>query len=607
MLTTDPIYYKPLLPIINISETDRGSTPYTYSAFTGSPGLGILPLYCSVSLSQNTHGEFTIQFDDPGRDLEDMGIGAGWRVTIDCGKQSTSVTRLISGLIRQKGWTRGSDNKMLYTISGTSTGIRLNERVIYSLSEAARTPTDAIDYTDGTRTAAALLASNLSMLTSDGILSVANLEINSDVETFIASLSIEYGELQDLVNYIEDQSGGEVVVDTGDAVNFRHEIKNNIGKGFTIKNNNTNKANDDADDTMYMRGKDWNYLDDFYKSTAYANRIYAILPADSNIPSSLEDMGYFSASVGTSQISNAPALVEYAVKFRPSHSHWVPGDIFVVMVQVAATADKEPWNQTLRICTDTGGVPTNAGGIVANIRLPRNNFPSATTAALTNINEAQIPLEQQFLNTLLARINSFDLNTTQDYWLIMANDGIANNDLTYWGNTATTRTYASHTSSMSNAEAGGAAWTVTTGNPSPVFEQPRMRATSFVMWDPKAVQAVQSGLTGGLYTDSVLSDNSALVKNKEAMYRHLSQQLYDMARPRTTYNLSQVTAPNIPPQPGDSILISDSVLGLSTTNNQVIPTICGDMSYTWGNLNTGSYEAPTVLSINAVGIHPRYR
>jgi hypothetical protein len=91
------------------------------------------------------------------------------------------------------------------------------------------------------------------------------------------------------------------------------------------------------------------------------------------------------------------------------------------------------------------------------------------------------------------------------------------------------------------------------------------------------------------------------------MYRHLAGQLYETARPRTTYNFSTVTAPNIPPFPGDPIVISDSILGLSTSGNQVALTTCGDMSYQWGNMGTGSYDAPTKLSINAIAVHPRYR
>ena len=264
------------MPVITIKNTANNTTLYTYNSFTDS-GTTDKVLYCSVNLSQNTHGEFVVQFEDQNKSLEST-VTVGSRVQMDCGKQSSSLTRLISGLVRKKGYARGANSKVLYTISGTSTGIRLNERIIYVISEARKLATGAIDFTDSSRQADTLLANSISGLTADGILSIANLAVNSDVETFIPSIAIEYGELQDAVNYIEGQSGGEVIVDTNDLVNFRHEIKNNLfGRGFTIKNTNTGNTTDDADDTMYLINKNWTYEDDFYKSSNYVNRVYSLL------------------------------------------------------------------------------------------------------------------------------------------------------------------------------------------------------------------------------------------------------------------------------------------------------------------------------------------
>ena len=127
------------------------------------------------------------------------------------------------------------------------------------------------------------------------------------------------------------------------------------------------------------------------------------------------------------------------------------------------------------------------------------------------------------------------------------------------------------------------------------------------MWDPKAVQSVQNGLTAGLYVDSMVSDAALQIKTNESMYRHVAGQLYETARARTMYNFPRVTAPNIPIVPGDPIVISDKILGLSAPGSQVMFTVCGDMTYSWGELDRGGHEAPTNLSINALGVHPRYR
>ena len=141
MLTTDPLYYKPLLPVITIKNTANNATLYTYSSFTGTATGGglttVFPLYCSVNLSKDAQGQFTIQFEDPSEDMEGV-VTVGSRVQIDCGKQSGSLTRLISGLVRKKGYSRGADDKILYSITGSSTAIRLNEIIRYVVSEASK-------------------------------------------------------------------------------------------------------------------------------------------------------------------------------------------------------------------------------------------------------------------------------------------------------------------------------------------------------------------------------------------------------------------------------------------------------------------------------------
>lgn len=608
MLTTDPIYFRPLLPVITIKNTANNATLYTYNSFTDS-GTTDKVLYCSVHLSQNTHGEFTIQFEDQNKSLEST-VTVGSRVQIDCGKQSSSLTRLISGLVRKKGYARGANSKVLYTISGTSTGIRLNEKVTYQVSEANKPDGVTVDINDASRKADTLLASCLNTLTADGILSIANLAANSDVETFIASISIEYGELQDVVNYIEDQSGGEVIVDTNDLVNFRHEIKNNLfGRGFTIKNNNDNRANDDADDTMYLINKNWSYEDDFYKSANFANRLYAILSPE-NRPGSAEDLGF--DTTNETAYGTVDTTHEVAVKFKPSHVRHLINDFAIVAASYISTGGGTPADPVLRICEDAGGVPKNVGGVVGSVVFDGQKewgdnaapTPQGIYKLLTDpkwIDDANNVTTDQIL-----------LDTTRYYWLILRrptdSSSLPEFKITWARNIKinTTNFSASHTSNFSNITDGGSGWVL--GSAMPCFAAGRYRSYSMVLQDPKSVQAVQSGLGGaGLFIDSVLTDVSPQITTKESLYRHLANQLYSMARPRTSYNFSTVTAPNIPPVPGDPIVIADSVLGLSTTGNQIALTVCGDMSYQWGNMGSGSYEAPTKLSIQAIALHPRYR
>jgi hypothetical protein len=610
MLTTDPIYYKGLLPAITIRNTANNTALYGYSSFTGTAtGSGltnVFPLFCSVNLSKDTQGQFTIQFEDQSKVIEPI-ITVGSRVIIQAGKQAGSVTTLISGLVRKKGYARGANNKVLYTIQGSSTAIRLNELLRYVVTEAKKTA-DGItpDKTDVSRKADTLLAANLGQLTADGILSISNLAANSDVETFIANLSIEYGQLQDIVNYIEQQSGGQVVVDQNDLVNFRYEIKNNLtGRGFTIKNDNDNKANDDADDTMYLVGKNWSYEDDFYTSSNYSNKITAIMRADPR-PSSPLDLGFVENNAFT--VTEAQ---EYAVKFRPTHTRITPGDIYVVGAQWnqggASTAQEEV---LLYICKDSGTVPLNTNGIVGAYILFRTNFQYPLPAAY-DIKITTMLNDGYCFNSASGAAGDFSVDTTKDYWLIFSKMGNTGHRFTVGRNMYATISpnLVVHTSNFADITNGGSGWVpASAGNLFlPCFEIGRYRSTPYTMWDPKAMQNVQSGLSAGQPIESMITETAVQITTRDSMLRHLASELSTKARPTTTYNFPSVLAPNIPPFPGDPIVISDSILGLSTTGNQIALTTCGDMTYEWGAMGSGSYDAPTKLSIQTTGVHAKYR
>lgn len=607
MLTTDSIYKKPLLPVITIKNTANTSTLYTYSSFTGTSTVitTAFPLYCSVNLSKDTHGEFIIQFDDPNEAMEST-ITVNSRVLIDCGKQSGSTTRIISGLVRKKGYSRGSDNKILYTITGSSTGVRLNEILRYVVSEASKLNDGiTLDNTDATRKADTLLETNLAQLTTDGIISIANLATNSDVEGFVGNLSIEYGTLQDIVNYISQQSGGELIIDTTDLANFRFEIKNTFfGKGFTIKNSNANEGADDADDTMYLRGKNWTYEDDFYTPN-YSNKLTAIMRGK-NRPSSPLDLGF----IATNSIT-VSTTTEYAVKFKPPHTRFTPGDIYVVGSQWSnGVANVLPVPILIKICKDNAGVPLNAAGIVGIAYLFPTNFQDPLPVAYST--ETTTLINDEFTYSLggTAGARDFYLDTTKDYWIIFSNQGMTANHRFSVGrndNITLAPTMMQHTTNFSTLTAGGSSYVATSSPRLPCFGIDRYRSSPYTIWDPKAAQNIQSGITAGQYIESMATESAVEITSRDSLARYMIDQLYNKARPTTTYNFPMVTAPNVPIFPGDPIVISDSILGFSTSGQQVVLTECGDMSYQWGDMDRGSYHAPTNLSIQAITTSPRYR
>jgi hypothetical protein len=104
----------------------------------------------------------------------------------------------------------------------------------------------------------------------------------------------------------------------------------------------------------------------------------------------------------------------------------------------------------------------------------------------------------------------------------------------------------------------------------------------------------------------MITESAVEIKDRDSLGKYMINQLYNKARPTTIYNFPSVMAPNIPPFPGDPIVISDTILGLSTSGNQVVFAECGDMSYQWGDMDRGGYQAPTILSIQASATHPRY-
>ena len=313
---------------------------------------------------------------------------------------------------------------------------------------------------------------------------------------------------------------------------------------------------------------------------------------------------------------------EVAYKLRPTHSHFLPGDIMVVGAQHVTSGTVSPWPTTVRIAgpdPNTGSSGnTNNLDVLANVQFSRTSFsdplPISLGTGLPPDDAFKVMSEQIFYDAESTRIDFFDLDTTKEYWFIFSNIYVPASVGRFSigrKSVVDTGTYLSNLntgSGFSSVNRSGTTWAV----PPTASENiwciflPRRRSISFTMWDPKAVQTISTGLTSGLYVDSVFTDLSSQVKTKESMYRHLAGQLYETARPRTTYNFSTVTAPNIPPFPGDPIVISDNILGFSTSGSQVVLTTCGDMSYQWGNLGSGSYDAPTKLSINAIGIHPRY-
>jgi hypothetical protein len=201
LLTTDPLYWRAFQPKIEIKNLGNTTTYYTFDAFADVTTNKTV--YCKVDLGVDHHGTFEIQIENSNQALDTTNIKKGQRVIISVKKDATlTYNRLLSGLIRKTGYTRGIGGQALYTIQGSTTAIRLNEIITNIDLEARKLTQDGItiDPTDPAFVSDTLLQNQLAGLTSDGVVTAASLAANSDVEVFIPSIQVNFGELQDVCN-----------------------------------------------------------------------------------------------------------------------------------------------------------------------------------------------------------------------------------------------------------------------------------------------------------------------------------------------------------------------------------------------------------------------
>jgi hypothetical protein len=605
MLTTDPLYWKSFQPKIEINNLLNSVNYYTFDAFNDITTNKTV--YCKVDLGVDHHGTFEIQIENSNLGLDTTNIKKGQRVIISIKKDSTlGYNRLVSGLVRKTGWSRGIGGQALYNITGSSTAIRFNERIAYFVREAAKLASDGItiDITDVNMKADTLLQSLLNLAGEN--YTASGIATSSDVENFIPSAAVEFGELQDGINLIEEQSDGEVFVDINDVVQFRHQLQpaGNVGTGFVLKD--TVGAADDANTTCYYDGTP-EYWESIFKSDGYSSGAFGILPAESQ-PSVREDIGF---NGSTASNLGQTSTSEIAIKFRPPHSHLIPGDFYVVGTLMNQT-NTTTWTTRFRICKDFGGLPLNSAGIVANIDFPATPFQLAGASGI-DPKMHQLANEQTFYNTAGVKIDSFDLDTTLDYWIILSNDNIPNGTSSFnWARktTAAAASYASTNTTLSTDANGGTGWTIFPIGFYQIYAFPRRRSIAFNCIDPKALEATGTGLTGsaGTIIESTLTNVPSVIKTKEAMHRYMANQLYYMARPQVSYPALRVSCPNLPILPNDPLMIVDSTLLFSTTGRQAVTATTGAMSYEFGSRGgTGnSMQSSLYLNISPVGFVTHY-
>jgi hypothetical protein len=588
MLTSDPIYKMPLVPWIRIFDLTQTSTLYTFDPFT-DVGTSAKPIYCNVSLSSDHSGIFVLEIENSGQTLDTSNINKGCRVLIGCGKQASQINYLAWFLVRKSGYSRGKKDNAIYTLSGSTPQIRNNERIIYYVKEAAKLAMDGktIDVNDVNMKADLLLQNAYNLDSSYPLnkerestqpsntapyISTGSLATISDVENFIASLNIELGSLQDLINLVEEQTTGEMSYQTTLTL-FNAALQYPLnplttGRGFTIKN--TIGTADDADDTCYLKGGSWDYEESCYQSDSYSNRIFGLMAEE---PDPTEDAVTTYNTVGD---LSANYITQ---RFRPTTSN--PDRIILAMT--ATGTPTVPIYINVRV--NTGGSPNPftsfTNDFIANPPVPSLGGTVVTTPQLV-----------EFVRSPNL-IPNMGLDLTSDYWLTVIKGGTSTN----------------HYNWCSKASSGAQSGTSPAINTA--FNTPL--GTLYAFWVPRRPKAFEASdykaISALGIIESTLSNTPATVKTNEMMHKYLVNQLYYMARPRANWNQPTVTAPNVPIFPGDPLMIYDSILGFSTPGNQVTMTTSGPIDYTWGTSGGQglTYQRPTLLSIQPVSNPTRYK
>lgn len=574
MLTTDPKYWKGYQPKIEVKNLGNSSTYYTFDPFNDVTTNKVV--YARVDLGMDHHGTFEIQIENANQGVDDVNIKNGQRVFMNLKKDaSLSYNLVLSGLIRKTGTTRGRGGEALYNIVGSSTAIRLNEIVLnVDTHPAILGDGMTIDITDTNFKADNLLQAQLAGVTADGVITAANLAANSDVETFIPSFKVNFGEAQDGCNLIENITNAEVFTGTDDIIVLRSRLQPfAAGRGFVLKD--IQGTQDDADITGYIDGTP-EYFESCYKSDGYANQNYGILPGTSEDG---VDRGVYTTGVSDN------GIYEYAVSFKPTHSVFKAGDIFIGAFYVDSGGTGTGVPVYFRLCKDASGVPQNVSGVFANLLFPPDAFGEPDPG--THASPVTVSNNYKMYDDSLGEIESVILDTTHNYWLIFADyaDTSGPSHYTAWAgnNFYGSITGKRHTTSFSTWSDGGGSW-VNQAFTLPRFSMPIRRAIGFACADPKGIAAVGSGLgtPGGNTISSVQSDLPASVKGKAQIQKYLVNQMYASAKPQIRWNNLVISSPNIPILPNDPLLIVDSTLGFSSAGAPAHVATTGNMSYEFG-------------------------
>ena len=340
MSTPADLYYAPLRPVITIKDVTNDPTYLIHNSFdppessSGSPSV----YYCDVDMAYGQSGTFTIKINDPEQQLDPTKIGLGNRVWIQAGRTSSTLFNLMSGICETFQPIRGNYNQLGYVMTGMGTQQILNERVVNFLRTAQRRVGNIQKpFYDDPAMKANLLFKDLLERTDiiptnhppikhtlyPGLFNSTDL-IDSNVDTFIASLTEPYVEASQVANSIADMAGAIWGVNPGapgqpDKVFLR--FPSTTHSGILIKDKPEDANEYTAKNVSYLRAGQggWSYTDSRRKEDGFTNKIFSKTGADQVSGSASEgDLNSTPLTVDIAQqiTINSTQLRDIAVTFH---------------------------------------------------------------------------------------------------------------------------------------------------------------------------------------------------------------------------------------------------------------------------------------------------
>lgn len=614
--TSSNTYWQPLRPRLNIyafDDTGYSSPLYTYNAFTdvGTDAKLIALSFDSDTLSV---GNFSLEIEDSGNSLDVNTFTKGNRVFVECSKDGSTWHPAFKGVIRsciQKIFATTGKNIIL---EGYSFLIRLNERIVNTIIEAALIPgTGNYDRTDTTMNTNnlvdELLSSDIHYVQSRPdsalyFLFKKNNILSSPVEEWIPRIDGQLTTLSNILNRILESSNGLIMLDPADdeLMLYTSDLITPANDIFLLTNSANTNA-DDADITMYP-------LEEYTYDISY----------------DFPDSGSrFIGSIGPSECPPAPPT-ELAGDNGESVTFYGSAGAYVLAPAVEFTASGPIRNLSIA-CETTGN---NSSGTGASARIFRNTIPSTGYGSISSqlgnafplyVNgRAGTPFPNISTHAVIvsqpANVAGPTIEAGKFYWLAvqMLHTQTMSNRV-HWRtetpfNNPTPTVFQARYAWSTN---GGSTWNI----PPLYLAGENNSGNTFYKWkwsvgfgscgglqitsdtNPVFVIAEDRNMSNRLgVVERVTTGIPAHIKTAQTLNEYLFNTVYFAAKPRFTYDFPSVSIPNKLPKAGDIIAHVDLRTNVGLKGSPIQTGVIASIRYNF----TQSRSANSPLGLKRLAI-----